>query len=390
MLSIASGAVIAFLHHRYRVTGGEEYVAGLWRGLVADELGEETSEIGRDSSAIGRPAAAKALVRGGSNPDEVAAHVRSTGARIVHAHNLLPTFGWRALAAAQEAGAATVLHLHNYRLVCAVGTCVEPSGSDCTRCSGRNTAPGLLHRCRGNVIEGAAYATGLARSQRRSLECAGQLIVPSQAGLSRLRELGAGLPEDRVTVIAHPLAAPDKLLDPAAGEYVLVTARLSREKGVDLAIEACRAAGLPLVICGDGPESGSLRALAVDADVRFEAPGAEAELRARARVVMVPSRAAETFGMAAATAMASGLPVVATRSGALSELGAGAVLAEPAPAALAAAARAAWDDAAQLGSLAAASAADRCAPARAASALAEVYARAQQHARTRQGEGVSA
>ena len=34
----------------------------------------------------------------------------------------------------------------------------------------------------------------------------------------------------------------------------------------------------------------------------------------------MPSRAAETFGLAAAEAMASGLPVVATRSGALADL----------------------------------------------------------------------
>ena len=49
--------------------------------------------------------------------------MRRTGARVVHAHNVQPTFGWRALAAARAAGARVVLHLHNYRLVCAVGTC---------------------------------------------------------------------------------------------------------------------------------------------------------------------------------------------------------------------------------------------------------------------------
>ena len=64
-----------------------------------------------------------ALLRGGLQPDDVAAAVRRTGARVVHAHNVHPAFGWRALAAARAAGARVVLHLHNYRLVCAVGTC---------------------------------------------------------------------------------------------------------------------------------------------------------------------------------------------------------------------------------------------------------------------------
>ncbi|MFI5005215.1 MAG: glycosyltransferase, partial [Solirubrobacterales bacterium] len=45
-----------------------------------------------------------------------------------------------------------------------------------------------------------------------------------------------------------------------------------------------------------------------------------AELRAGASLALVPSRSAETFGLAAAEAMAAGLPVAASRVGALPEL----------------------------------------------------------------------
>ena len=89
---------------------------------------------------------AKVVVTG-RKEDAVAEAVRQNGARVVHAHNLLPAFGWRALQAARAAGARTVLHLHNYRLVCAVGTCFT-RGSDCTRCHGRNTVPGVRLNCR--------------------------------------------------------------------------------------------------------------------------------------------------------------------------------------------------------------------------------------------------
>jgi glycosyltransferase involved in cell wall biosynthesis len=44
------------------------------------------------------------------------------------------------------------------------------------------------------------------------------------------------------------------------------------------------------------------------------------QLRARAAVAIVPSRSAETFGLAAAEAMNAGLPVAASRIGALPEL----------------------------------------------------------------------
>jgi glycosyltransferase involved in cell wall biosynthesis len=49
-------------------------------------------------------------------------------------------------------------------------------------------------------------------------------------------------------------------------------------------------------------------------------PDALAGLRASAAIALVPSRSAETFGLAAAEAMASGLPVAASRVGALGEL----------------------------------------------------------------------
>ncbi len=45
-----------------------------------------------------------------------------------------------------------------------------------------------------------------------------------------------------------------------------------------------------------------------------------ARLRAGAAIALAPSRSAETFGLAAAEAMAAGVPVAASRVGALAEL----------------------------------------------------------------------
>src|SRR3954447_16489695 len=115
--------VILFLHNRYRVPGGEERVVEDLAWLVRERLGEEAEVLERNSALIGRTRAAAGMLAGGLDPGDVAAAVRRTGARVVHAYNLNPDLGWRALAAAREAGARVVLHLHNYRLVCAVGTC---------------------------------------------------------------------------------------------------------------------------------------------------------------------------------------------------------------------------------------------------------------------------
>ena len=140
--------VILLLHNRYRVPGGEERAVEDLAWLIRSELGEDVTVLERDSAGLGRARAAVGLLTGGLEPADVAAEVRRTGARVVHAHNIQPSLGWRALAAARAEGASVVLHLHNYRLVCAVGTCFT-HGEDCTRCHGRNTLPGVRLNCRG-------------------------------------------------------------------------------------------------------------------------------------------------------------------------------------------------------------------------------------------------
>jgi glycosyltransferase involved in cell wall biosynthesis len=409
--------MILFLHNRYRTTGGEERVVDELLALVRDRMGEPAELLERDSSELGRARAAAGLLRGGLGARDVAKAVRLTGARVVHAHNLNPLFGWRALAAARAEGARVVLHLHQYRLVCATGVCFT-AGSECTRCHGRNTLPGVVHNCRGARSEGLAYGASLALWQRRLVGQAHAVIVPSVFARERLRELGAPLDFERVHVLAPPVGmrAPGdgphagasiqhgSSDDPKAGTYALVVSRLAPEKGIDVAIDACRIVGVPLVVAGDGPELDRLRACAGDAraadvpparvggddpepsaagarhpEVRFvgQVDGARlGALRAGAALAIVPSRSAETFGMAAAEAMAVGLPVVASRVGALPELVEEAALVEPGdPVALAEAISRLWGDA-RAGSRGLARMEQLCMPAAVAQALGLIYAQA--------------
>ena len=316
--------MVLFLHNRYRTTGGEERVVGDLLSLVREQLGETAELMTRDSGTVRPARAALGLLRGGLGPEEVLRTVREAGARVLHAHNLQPTLGWRALAAARRAGARVVLHLHQYRLVCAVGVCFT-DGQECTRCHGRNTIPGIARNCRGSRSEALVYGASLALWQRRLIDQADAVIVPSQFARRRLRELQAPLPWERVHVLPPPLllhAGRAAAVD-STGGYALLVSRLSPEKGVDVAIEACRIARMPLVIAGDGPQMDELRQRAAGADVRFEGQVEDArleELRAGAAIALAPSRSAETFGMAVAESMAAGLPVVASRVGALPEL----------------------------------------------------------------------
>ena len=314
--------MILFLHHRYRATGGEESAVDDLLWLVRTHLGEEAELLARDSSAVGRGRAASGLLRGGLDADEVARAVRRTNARIVHAHNLHPTLGWRALAAARAAGARVVLHLHQYRLVCAIGVCFR-DGHECTRCHGRNTLPGVLLNCRGSVAEALAYGAGLALWQPRLVAQADAFVVPSRFAQGRLRDLGAPVPAS--FVLPHPMRELADVPVAAPGGYALITSRLVAEKGIDVAVEACRIAGIALVIAGEGPERSRLERPrgTAGSDVRFvgHVPAAElAALRRGAALALVPSRVAENLPMAAAEALAAGLPVAGSRVGGLPEL----------------------------------------------------------------------
>src|SRR3954451_713935 len=299
-------AVILLLHNRYRVPGGEERAVEDLAWLIREHLGEDAEILERDSRALSNRQAAGGLLRGGLEAAEVHAAVRRTRARVVHAHNIHPTLGWRALAAAREAGARVVMHLHNYRLVCAVGTCFT-HGEDCTRCHGRNTLPGVRLNCRGgSVAESAAYAASLALWQRRIAAQADRFLVPSAFALRRLRRLGAPV-DDRARVLWSVQRSFASASSATGGRHVLYAGRLSHEKGVADAIAACRMAGMPLVVAGDGPAEAELRELAAGADVRFLGRvGADelAALRRDAGVAVVPSRYAEILPLAALEAMA--------------------------------------------------------------------------------------
>jgi glycosyltransferase involved in cell wall biosynthesis len=324
--------MILFLHNHYRVQGGEERAVEELMWLVRSHLGEPAELLARGMVETDGLASARARIRiragvgllwGGLDPREVEATVRRTKARVVHAHNLSPTLGWRALAAARRGGAGVVLHLHQYRLVCAVGVCFT-RGEECVRCHGRNTLPGIVRNCRGSYAEALAYGAGLALWQRRIAEQADALVVPSEFARERLRALEAPLAWERMHVLAPPLRAlaqAPSVRRSTSGGYALVVARRSPEKGIDVAIEACRRVGIPLVIAGAGGDAGAPNSSG--GTVRFVGHVDDArlsELRAGAAVAVVPSRSSETFGLAAAEAMATGLPVAGSRVGALPEL----------------------------------------------------------------------
>jgi glycosyltransferase involved in cell wall biosynthesis len=114
------------------------------------------------------------------------------------------------------------------------------------------------------------------------------------------------------TVFYHPDGRP-----PARS--ALVVSALAPYKRLDVAIEACRLAGVPLRIVGWGPELGRLTAMAGEG-VEFLGTRTDEEIRelyCSSGVVLLPGE--EDFGIVPVEAQACGRPVVALGRGGVLE-----------------------------------------------------------------------
>lgn len=172
----------------------------------------------------------------------------------------------------------------------------------------------------------------------RHLAGASDLVVTVSRAEAATAVERLGADPDRVAVVPPGVDASvfrPGTTDPADGHgYVLLAARLDPLKGVDLAVAALAAvpAGRRprLVVAGAASPTNAayveqVRALAVelavDGHVDLVGPRGRDELAALmrgARAVLVPSYS-ETYGLVALEAAASGVPVLAARSGGLAE-----------------------------------------------------------------------
>ena len=137
----------------------------------------------------------------------------------------------------------------------------------------------------------------------------------------------AGLPADKIHVKPH-FVDPDPGVRFGLGEdYALFAGRLESVKGIMTLLEAWHAVeGLRLKICGDGELTDQVgKAIETTLKGKVEHIGNQSREvlmhhMKGARFLVWPSEGAETFGLVAAEAFACGVPVIATRFGAMAEL----------------------------------------------------------------------
>ena len=242
---------------------------------------------------------------------------------IVHVHNTFPLFSPSVLRAAHRQDLPVVASLHNFRLMCANGV-LQRDGGPCESCVGRIPWRGVVHGCyRDSKVQSLPLATGITvhKALNTWQRYVTTLIAPSE--FVRSRYVAGGFDPDQIVVKPHAVQHSGPVRQ-GPGESVVFLGRLTEEKGFADLLRAWDSSLGQLVVVGDGPlrAEAEARALA-DPSVRVmgELPWDECmEVLRTARVAVVPARSYESFGLVVIEAFAHGVPVVASRIGALEEL----------------------------------------------------------------------
>ena len=250
---------------------------------------------------------------------EFEATLRSFKPDVVHVHNTFPLISPSIYWVADRLGVPVVQTLHNFRLLCPQAMFLR-NGKICEDCLGKLPWRGIVRGC---YRESKAQSTILAgmitlhRSVGTWKNKISRYIALNE--FCRRKFIAGGLPAHRIMVKPNFVDFEFQLSGLRSG--FLFVGRLSSEKGVAVLVEAARAVSFSNIrVAGTGPEASllfgvknitELGSMSSD-DVRMEMGGAMA--------LLLPSIWYENFPRTLVEAFGSGLPVIASRIGALAEL----------------------------------------------------------------------
>jgi glycosyltransferase involved in cell wall biosynthesis len=312
---------VLVVHNAYQHRGGEDTVVeseiALLRahGHAVEIYSRSNDDVGGMSSL----ALARQTLWSERTSYDLAELVRGFQPDLIHAHNTFPLISPSLYWAAARAGVPVVQTLHNFRLMC-LNALFMREGKVCEDCMGHLPWRGVARACyRGSRPASAALAGMLAlhRGLGTYRNKVARYIALNE--FCRGKFIEGGLPAERVVVKPNfvDFAAPEP--EPRAG--LLFVGRLSVEKGVStLAEAAALLSDATLRVAGDGPEASLLDGLVGVTRLGSLPSEVVRQEMSRAAALVVPSIWYENFPRTIVEAFACGLPVIASRIGALAEI----------------------------------------------------------------------
>ena len=245
---------------------------------------------------------------------------------IAHFHNIFLCISPAAYYACRKVKVPVVQTLHNYRLICP-GALLLKDGKPCEECI-QKFAPwrGIWYGCWRNSRAGTASVTAMLIVHRLIKTWIKKVnIYIALTEFARKKFIEGGIPAEKI-VVKPNFVYPDPGEGEHKAQYFLFVGRLSPEKGIMTLLKAWKFLDIPLKIVGDGPLKEEIQTFIEQKNLKhIEILGSQPrervfKLMKDAKALIFPSEWYEGFPMTLAEAFATGLPVIASRLGAMAEL----------------------------------------------------------------------
>ncbi|MDB5727636.1 MAG: glycosyltransferase [Noviherbaspirillum sp.] len=313
---------ILFAHNAYQHRGGEDAVVDAEIALLRGH-GHDVEIYSQHNDAIKqmpRVAAAVSTVWSQRSASEVDSVIASFQPDVIHSHNTFPLISPSLYWVAMRRNVPVVQTLHNFRLLCPQAIFLR-DGKICEDCIGKLPWRSVTHKCyRGSAAQSAVVSVMLAA--HRALGTYRHHVTRYIAlnAFARDKYVQGGLPAAlfRIKPNFVPSAAAPEWNRREGGLYV---GRLSSEKGLDILAKAVAAPGLPPIeVIGTGPLEPLAREAFAERYLGYR-PLDDIMARMRtAQFLVVPSICYENSPRTIVEAFSSGLPVIASRLGALIDI----------------------------------------------------------------------
>lgn len=316
---------ILLAHNYYQLAGGEDQVVASESELL-NSKGQQLKLFSADNRDIQSAKTLKIAWQATYSQSaklNIATEIEGFKPDIVHVHNFFPVLTPSIYDACQELGAPVVQTLHNYRIICP-GALLMHSGKVCEQCVKGSAYQAVLYGCYRNSRLGSLAVARMIeyhRKRRTWQKKVGRFVALTD--FAKEKFVAAGLPAEKISV--KPNFYNDEgggARDKGKREGALFVGRLSNEKGIMTLLEAWQKINISLRIAGDGPlmnkahqrETGKITLLG---SITSEKISRE---MASSHFLIMPSEWYETFGLVIIEAFAHGLPVIASRLGAMAEI----------------------------------------------------------------------
>ena len=319
---------ILLIHNRYRQRAGEDSVFDSESALLTQH-GHDVEEFVKDNREIQTGFSASLAINAiwsRKSRNALKTAIREFRPDVIHAHNTMPLISPSAYYAASSSNVPIVQTLHNFRPFCLPGVFFR-DGEVCEDCLTKSFCwSGVTHACYRNskaasVVVASTFAAHWAiGTWSRKID---RYIALTD--FARTKFIQGGLPADRVVVkpnFTFDRRRANDAVDSHLRRGALFVGRLSQEKGVLTMMKAWEEAPMQLSIVGDGPLLKKLSSNPPEL-VTFLGEMHPKEVSAamnEAMFLVMPSEWYEGFALVLVEAFARGLPVIASRLGAMAEI----------------------------------------------------------------------